>query len=213
MLSSIVASRALCALMVLAAPSPDDLGRAQFETGSRHYELGEYREALAAFKHAYHLTAHPRLLFNVGQCQRKLGDVAAAIDAYQAYLRAVPHAENRAQVEQLITRLESQRAPPPAERDKPEPAPAADVAVAPRTAVPAAAPPVVTARPVDRAGQRVAVPVAALSSGPEPRAWYARPWAWTGAAVVLGAAVAAAVLLTRSSGSTDPECESGRLCP
>ena len=80
--------------------------KALFLRATRHYNIGEFREALADYKEGYRNVADPVFLFNVGQCQRMLGEFEAAIFSYRAYLRSLPEAENRAQVDQRIAEME-----------------------------------------------------------------------------------------------------------
>ena len=46
--------------------------RALYEEGMTHYNVGEYRKALDAFKRAYYAKADPAFLYNMAQCHRQL---------------------------------------------------------------------------------------------------------------------------------------------
>jgi tetratricopeptide (TPR) repeat protein len=81
--------------------------RRHYIEGLKHYNLGEYKEALAAFKSGYRLKPDPSFLFNLGQCYRQLGDPAAATTSYRAYRREAPNSANRAEVERLIQQMET----------------------------------------------------------------------------------------------------------
>ncbi len=48
--------------------------RELFKKGTSHFNLGEYRQALADFKAAYRLHEDPNFLFNIAQCHRLLGE-------------------------------------------------------------------------------------------------------------------------------------------
>ena len=48
-------------------------------------------------------------LFNIGQCYRNLGDYDAAVFSFKKYLKLEPDAENREQVEEYITELETEQ--------------------------------------------------------------------------------------------------------
>jgi tetratricopeptide (TPR) repeat protein len=102
----------------------DDLAQARrhFAEGQRHYGTGDWARAFAAYEAAYEAAPLPDLLFNMGQCQRKLGDAAAALDLFRRFLSTSPPAESRSVVMDLVRELEVQPAPapPPAE---PEPLP------------------------------------------------------------------------------------------
>ena len=89
-----------------AAPPKEDpattAARELYKSATKHYQLGEYREALADYKEAYRLKEDASFLFNIGQCQRLLGAHDEAARAYRAFLRARPEAPNRADVEGFI---------------------------------------------------------------------------------------------------------------
>jgi len=88
--------------------APTDRAKALFANGNRHYELGEYPQALEIYKKAYRVKPLPAFQFNIAQCHRKLGHYREAIQLYQAYLVGVPRAENRELVESLITESKNQ---------------------------------------------------------------------------------------------------------
>lgn len=88
--------------------------------------LGEYEAALAAFKKAYLSYEEPVFLFNIAQCYRAMGDRAAAVRSYRAFLRNWPKAPNREQVERIVAELESamaqeQQAKPAPPQETPSP--------------------------------------------------------------------------------------------
>ena len=72
--------------------------RVAYRLATQHYDLGEYKEALTAFKDAYRNFEDPAFLFNIAQCHRQLGDTVLAVREYRAYLRKVPDASNRDEV-------------------------------------------------------------------------------------------------------------------
>ncbi len=103
--------RALVVFAVLlgaASARGDDRAAARrlYEAGTKHYNVGEYREALEAFKAAYFAKSDPVFLFNMGQCYRQLGEPDGAAREYRAYLRERPNAANRAEVEEFIAAAE-----------------------------------------------------------------------------------------------------------
>lgn len=73
----------------------------------RHYELGEYDPAIEDFKKAYELSQAPGLLFNLGQVYRLKKDWAQALRLYRSYVRLVPQAKNRADVESMIVEMQA----------------------------------------------------------------------------------------------------------
>jgi hypothetical protein len=107
-----------CALLVTSPglgsadePTPDPAAsvtraRQLFESGTAHYNLSEYREAIEDFKQAYRLKSDPVFLFNIGQCHRQLGEFTQAAQSYRSYLRSAPEAKNRGIVERFIRDME-----------------------------------------------------------------------------------------------------------
>ncbi|MGZ3427783.1 MAG: tetratricopeptide repeat protein, partial [Polyangia bacterium] len=67
-----------------------------------HYELGAFDDAIVEFKRAYELTSAPGLLFNIAQVYRMKKDAEQAVYFYRTYLRLMPDAPNRADVEALL---------------------------------------------------------------------------------------------------------------
>jgi tetratricopeptide (TPR) repeat protein len=90
------------ALRAFLDEAPTERAKALFTTGNRHYELGEFTQALEVYKQAYRVKALPAFQFNIAQCHRKLGQHHEAIQMYQAYLVGVPDAQNKALVDSLI---------------------------------------------------------------------------------------------------------------
>jgi len=112
-----VVTAASAALGETASPPADDAraqARAHAERGRTLFDLGRFEEALAEYNAAYELVPAPGVLFNMGQCQRLLGNHERAIFFFQGYLRAAPDASDRPLVEDLIAfserELERQRA-------------------------------------------------------------------------------------------------------
>jgi tetratricopeptide (TPR) repeat protein len=52
------------------------------------YKAGEYRRSSERFLQAYAFDPDPNLIFNVARCYAALGDTAAAIEKYEAFLNA-----------------------------------------------------------------------------------------------------------------------------
>jgi tetratricopeptide (TPR) repeat protein len=82
--------------------APTERAKVLFAEGNQHFNLGELEQALELYKSAYRIKPLPAFLFNIAQCQRKLGHHQEAITMYQAYLVGVPDADNKATVESLI---------------------------------------------------------------------------------------------------------------
>jgi tetratricopeptide (TPR) repeat protein len=76
-----------------------------FDQGTKHYDLGEYDQAIASFRQAYALLPDPSFLFNIGQAFRQQHHCRDASAAYKAYLRHAPN-DDRAKVEGFLRELE-----------------------------------------------------------------------------------------------------------
>lgn len=89
------------------------------------YTLGEFDKAIAAWKEAYRLKPLPVILFNLAQAYRMSGDYKESVFQYENYLRGLPNAPNRLEVEQRIEQLapliaveqEAQQSPMPETAD------------------------------------------------------------------------------------------------
>lgn len=53
--------------------------------GKKFYRAKRYEDAIAAFEAGYEIKALPRLLFNIGRCHEKLGDLDKAVDHFERY--------------------------------------------------------------------------------------------------------------------------------
>lgn len=170
------------------APSVDEMeGRARFEAGRAAFVAGRFNDALDDFQRAYRLTKNPVLLFNIGAAADRLRKDEVALEAFDAYLKQVPNAENRAEVQgrlQVLVERAAAQQSDEAVRPRPdEQQPAPPVAALPPPAPPIAAPapseaPARSGAPAERAGSAAG------------RAW---PWVLTGVGGAL--AVSGAVLV------------------
>jgi tetratricopeptide (TPR) repeat protein len=97
-------------LLLLAAPAfaqdAKVAAKQHFDVGQREYNLGNFSVAAKEFEEAYRLFPSPALLFNLGQAQRMLGNNERALFFYRGFLRNMPSAPNRTEVEQWIADLE-----------------------------------------------------------------------------------------------------------
>jgi hypothetical protein len=111
--------RAILAILIAVAapaaarpPAPDAAARERdardhYAKGMTHFNLGEFAAAVAEFKLAYAASSAPGLLFNMAQAQRLNREYEAALFSYQTYLRLVPRAPNRKDVEARIVEVEA----------------------------------------------------------------------------------------------------------
>jgi tetratricopeptide (TPR) repeat protein len=81
--------------------------KALYEKGLSHYNLGEFDEAIKAFRAAYAISQAPGLLFNIAQSFRLKKDFEQATYFYTTYLRLKPDAPNRGDVEERLKEMET----------------------------------------------------------------------------------------------------------
>lgn len=217
--------RGLIVFMVLAFAAPmaraEDkaAARAAYEEATKHYYLNELDKALEAYKRAYWNYEDPAFLFNIAQCYRAMGKKEDAVKMYRNYLRRVPTAPNKLEVERLVVTLESEMAQERTTRISPPSGPlpgeiaSAPPGPSPRPATPAEASPPPEAKPVE-------TPVAATAGtvtrdAPAKTPVYKKWWLWTvvGVVVVAGVGIGVGVALSQSYGfpSTSPSAGTFRF--
>jgi len=179
-----------CSTSAVADPATA-AAKAHYEKGTTLYDLGKYVEAAHEYEEAYGAKNDPALLFNVAQAYRLGGDAAAALRTYRSYLRRVPNAPNRAEVERHIASLQQLVD----EQKRSATSPPTDT-MQPGTAQPSAHPATATTQPGGGAEAQPAAtgatvtpaPAGALvSSAPPPdkkTPLYKKWWLWTAVAAV-----------------------------
>ena len=105
----------LCSAVAVAQEGGDldtDAARALFKRGTVQYEAGDYRGALAMFEQAKAIKPLPAFDYNIARCHEQLGELDAAVAAYDRYLATQPPDGDdvRAHVTLLRARVTS---PPP----------------------------------------------------------------------------------------------------
>ena len=98
------------------------------EEGAALYAARDYRRAIEKFIQAYAIDPDPNLLFNIARCYEELGEVDAAVEKYETFLKT-PGADTRGQTRarESLAALREARAeatPAPAAPSAPAPAPA-----------------------------------------------------------------------------------------
>ncbi len=89
----------------LSPEQADQQARALFQQGRAAYEDGRYRDAWDYFRRAYLLSKRPELLYNVGQSADRLRMDKQALEAFELYLKRLPDAGNRREVENRVRAL------------------------------------------------------------------------------------------------------------
>jgi tetratricopeptide (TPR) repeat protein len=129
----------LSALLALAAAPvrADDktAAREHWERGTKFYDLGKYDDAIREFEAAYEAKSDPAFLYNLAQSHRLAGHNADALRFYRTYLRYVPKAPNRGDIEEQIKTLEKSGA---ADHPAVEPPPTAPPPPLPEAGFPSA---------------------------------------------------------------------------
>jgi tetratricopeptide (TPR) repeat protein len=100
------------ALLCPAPPDPRLVdARERFMLGVQLFERGDYNRALLEFRATYELAPRGAILFNIAQCQERLGDLQGALGTYQHFLHAsdeqLPDDQRRAAFER-VQQLERQ---------------------------------------------------------------------------------------------------------
>jgi len=111
--------------------------KAHFERAKKAFLDGQYQKAATEYLRAYELVPLPALLFNIGQCFRNVNENERAMAAFEAYLKAAPHAPNREAVKRLIANLRARQKQRPTEA---APAPSPESPQAPPTVAEPASP-------------------------------------------------------------------------
>lgn len=192
---------ALAASSGVAVADDRDIAREAFREGTRQFDLGEFQNALAAFKKAYLHHEDPAILYNIAQCQRQLGEKAEALRSYRVFLSKEPNTPERPQIEKIIAELQAGIEHDKAAVSQP---PIGIVSPKPNGAEPADASPKDAAVP-HPSSEQPAAPAGALvaTAPPHEKPLTKKPWFWAtlagGAVVVAGAITLGVVLGTRHS--------------
>ena len=174
--------------------------RRLYDDGTRAYNLGEYAQAIAAYKEAYRLVGNAFFLLNIAQAYRLSNDPRNARQFYKSFLNAKPDAANRAEIERRIVEMEEALA------KTPEPSSAPDAGVP--AASPDAGVRVPTPEEVARLAQPSPTPAPTPVQDAPSRPIYKKWWFWTGL-VVVAAGTAATILLLSEDPNSAPGSDLG----
>ena len=86
---------ALAVALAVATPAhaqseSDDQARGLFDAGQSAYEAGRFADAERYFRESYELSGRAELLYNIALSAEQARHDQAAIDAYRAFLEALP---------------------------------------------------------------------------------------------------------------------------
>jgi len=112
--------RALAIVLLLAGTAaadgtkkkPDKYQQAAseaFEQAGKADKEGDLRSALGLYQKAFEISPHPSTAYNMGDVQRRLGEIKNAIRSFETYLVLAPDAADRKQVEATIDKLHKTR--------------------------------------------------------------------------------------------------------
>jgi hypothetical protein len=104
-----VVARAQVPTDVTGHPTEAARNRAEeaFWEGKRHYDSGEFDQALQQFQEAYRLVGDPDLVYDIAQTNRRLGNCSLALEAYRRFVQAAPVSPRTTLAEEQITLLKS----------------------------------------------------------------------------------------------------------
>jgi hypothetical protein len=97
------------------APSADE--QRLYTEGLRAFNAGDGRGAERAWKQGYGIGQDPAFLVRIGEAEEIAGAPTEAVETYRRYLREVPDASDRRDIEQRVARLVPAAAPAAAGRD------------------------------------------------------------------------------------------------
>lgn len=92
--------------------------KAAYQQGTTHFKAQRHAQALASFEQAFKLDPSPVLLYNIARCAEEMGDVERARTNFELYLKRLPNAADRADVERRIRVMQAV-----ADRNRAVPAP------------------------------------------------------------------------------------------
>jgi tetratricopeptide (TPR) repeat protein len=115
-----------------AQTSPRAQARARVAAGAALYQRGEYQQALEHFLAAHATYPSPKILFNIGQAHRGLGNRADATAAFERFLAESGESEGEAELRGYARGYLDELRVPAASPPTPDaPAAAAPAAIAP----------------------------------------------------------------------------------
>jgi hypothetical protein len=83
--------------------------RLHYESGTAYFDTGDYESALDEFRAAHAESPHPELLYNIFLFEERIGNLAAAVQALEAFL-ATPEVPRRDVLERRLEHLRARAA-------------------------------------------------------------------------------------------------------
>lgn len=88
------------------ARTKTEQARLVYEQAVQAYGKQRYKDAILLFQQADAFKPNPAFAFNIGTAYEDMGDSALALTYYRTYLRQLPQARDRDEVDQRVRRLE-----------------------------------------------------------------------------------------------------------
>lgn len=88
------------------ARTKTEQARLVYQQAVQAYGEQRYKDAILLFQQADGLKPNPAFAFNIGTAYEDMGDSAMALSYYRTYLRQLPQASDRDEVDQRVRRLE-----------------------------------------------------------------------------------------------------------
>ena len=106
-LTAVLVVLALSAGVASADPKQDAEAKRLYEEGTKFYSLGDFPRAIEAYKKGFELKPDAVFLYNIAQAYRLSKKFEDALFFYKSFLRNLPGAVNRAEVEKRIEEMNS----------------------------------------------------------------------------------------------------------
>lgn len=97
---------ALPALAGDVSPEAQETARKTYQAGAEAYSEGRYKDAIDLFLEAARIAPNPAFSYNIGLAYEQLGDHDNALRWYRDYLRELPEAPDRADIEPRVREAE-----------------------------------------------------------------------------------------------------------
>src|SRR5689334_21413543 len=92
---------------VARADKATDEARKFYDQGTKYYALGRFPEAIENYEKAFEIKPDPIFLYNIAQAHRLNNNFERAKFFYKSFLRQMPDAPNRADVEKRISEMDA----------------------------------------------------------------------------------------------------------
>jgi len=88
------------------SPEAQESARKTYQAGAQAYSEGRFKDAIDLFLEAARVAPNPAFAYNIGLAYEQLGDPDNALRWYRDYLRELPNAQDRGEIEPRIVAAE-----------------------------------------------------------------------------------------------------------